>query len=91
MIGWLARHLPCLHGHGTCGRCGRPWCRVDEHTTPYSMTSGCFPLCEPCWAALTPEERLPYYETLIARWNAGDHPISPETADDIRCAVLAGR
>jgi len=30
--------------------------------------SGCFALCEECWNELTPEERIPYYEQLIADW-----------------------
>lgn len=31
---------------------------------------GCFPLCETCWKALTIEERLPYYKSMIEDWRA---------------------
>jgi hypothetical protein len=49
---------------------------VRSHTTYYSDAadavtrsgSGCFPLCENCWSALTPPERLPYYEQLLVSW-----------------------
>ena len=41
---------------------------VEGHTTMYSDSSGCFPLCEGCWFKLTKEERLPYYRKLHDRW-----------------------
>jgi len=31
--------------------------------------SGMYPLCQPCWARMTPRERLPYYWDL---WAAAD-------------------
>lgn len=41
---------------------------VESHTTNYKDGRGCFPLCEGCWAALSPEERLPYYRQLVVEW-----------------------
>src|SRR5690348_6173590 len=42
---------------------------VKPHITNYTLGSGCFPLCEPCWTALeTPEARLPYYKQLWDSW-----------------------
>lgn len=49
-------------------RCGRPWNRVEWHTTPYGDGGGCFPLCEGCWASLVPVERVPYYDGLVDEW-----------------------
>ena len=55
--------------YGCCYRCRRPWACVPHHTTRYSRTRGCFPLCETCWAELeSPEARLPYYRSLWTRW-----------------------
>lgn len=50
---------------------------VEEHSTNYKDGSGCFPLCEGCWTALSPQERLPYYRRLWDRWltSALDDPI----------------
>lgn len=41
-------------------------------------TRGCFPLCESCWASLTPEDRLPFYRQLLDRWIA-DSDTAEET------------
>lgn len=54
--------------HSRCGRCNKPWCQVEPHTTNYNYRHGCFPLCEGCWSALTPLERAPFYEALWRRW-----------------------
>jgi hypothetical protein len=37
----------------------------------YTESKGCLPLCEACWADLTPQERLPFYRVLWDRWNHG--------------------
>lgn len=55
-------------GYGWCYRCEDTWDRVEGHSTPYGNGRGCFPLCESCWAALTPEERVPYYDMLWVKW-----------------------
>lgn len=81
---------------------------VDKHETPYKpehRESGCFPLCEGCWAALTPEARLPFYDELVDMWKrqAYQYPGAPpwDAAAEceryetdrvyIRAAVLSGR
>jgi hypothetical protein len=56
-------------GYSFCYRCGMPWGRVDPHITNYSMTEGCFALCEECWTILGhPEARIEYYEMLYNDW-----------------------
>jgi len=50
---------------GRCGRCNRSWKWVKGHATNYTESSGCFPLCDSCWKALTPEQRLPFYRKLF--------------------------
>lgn len=37
---------------------------VQQHETPYTERRACFALCETCWASMTIEERMPYYEQL---------------------------
>lgn len=66
MKAWLSRALNS--GYGCCYRCHTAWAWAQSHTTWYAMGWGCFPLCEGCWKALTPEERLPYYRR---HWRAG--------------------
>lgn len=75
---------------GYCLRCGMTWRHAREHATPYSVSSSCFPLCQPCWQQLTPVGRLPYYRALVDVWEAGGAP----RVDDwrrIAGAVLEGR
>lgn len=64
-----------MKGFGGCYRCGDSWYWKPQHVTTFNTStsgaSGCFPLCEECWAALTPEERLPYYVLLMSRWIDG--------------------
>lgn len=75
-------------GYGTCLRCVEPWSKVEGHSTSYGRgMQSCFPLCEPCWQALSPEQRLPYYQILILEvWENGE-------ADwpSIKQAVLDGK
>ena len=54
--------------YSVCMKCGRPWNHVEPHSTPYRDGSGCFPLCEACWAGLIPVERMPYYDALVDEW-----------------------
>lgn len=58
-----------------CYRCGDRWNWKQEHTTYFTDSEGCFPLCEECWAELSPEDRLPFYARLVGKW------LSPETND----------
>lgn len=70
----LARHEQRQRqGMSLCFRCQRPWGAVKGHCTNYAPGSSCFPLCENCWAMLTPEERLPYFKAAwIKYWHT--HP-----------------
>jgi len=77
-------------GYSTCGRCGTPWNHTQRHSTEYSETEGCFPLCEACWSELTPEQRLPYYVKMIFGWEQYG-PVEQEKVAAIREAVLAGK
>lgn len=57
-------------GYGWCLRCKTPWLFVRWHDTPFGSDGhGCLPLCEKCWAALTPAQRMPYYRELIESWH----------------------
>jgi len=98
--GWTTRGLRCGRrgdakagrNWGRCGRCETVWAFVEGHSTPYSESSGCFPLCEACWSELTINQRFPYYNALWQQWN--DDPKyapSPEKWEAIRDAVLAGK
>lgn len=58
-------------GFSGCKRCGLKWNAVEHHTTEYTYSSGCFPLCVDCWDDLgTPEARLPYYLSLVRQWQS---------------------
>lgn len=62
-------HIVGSPGYGSCHRCRTSWEFVLEHSTQYQTGSGCFPLCERCWADLgTPERRMPYYRELWNEW-----------------------
>jgi hypothetical protein len=70
---------------------------VEPHSTPYkdehSPGSGCFPLCEGCWAVLTPSQRMPYYHALVNEWvrQLPDHRDEYEANRElIRKAVMSG-
>lgn len=84
-------------GWGYCGRCGMPWNLVETHTTYYTTTSGCFPLCEECWTALgCGEARIEYYKALIDHWeyladtSENTPHVSEDTKRDIMKAVANG-
>ncbi len=76
-----------------CSRCKVSWKWVHGHHTFYVEPTlqqagrGCFPLCESCWAALTPKQRLPYYQYLFKEWDGED----PHTWTLIKNAVLEGK
>lgn len=84
---YLWRRLKMLGSRSTwgwCFRCARPWGgrgAVKPHQTWFGKrlpgtkgTYGVFPLCEECWRAVTPRERLPFYRKLFKKW------AKPETA-----------
>lgn len=68
---------------GWCYRCLIPWKFCDGHSTRYSASSGCFPLCENCWSELSAEQRLPFYEQLCNAWGS-----DADERTAIRSAVL---
>lgn len=74
-------------GYSYCHKCKTTWVFVRGHSTKYSSSGGCFPLCELCWVELeTPERRLPYYRQLWEEWRAGGD--TEHEWDDIEAAVL---
>lgn len=54
-------------GYGSCQRCRMPWSVTEGHSTTFGAR-GMFPLCVECWTALTPKERLPFYQQLWDSW-----------------------
>ena len=66
---WVERLLS--PGYGCCYRCRRPWTFVPHHDTQYTLSNGCFPLCEACWQELgSAAARMPYYRALWEHWLA---------------------
>ena len=57
-------------GYSSCGRCKTPWRFVKSHDTHYAPGEWIFALCRKCWAELTPEERLPFYQQVWNDWLA---------------------
>jgi len=90
---WSQKLAP---GFSWCFRCETPWRFVHGHDTPYAydhqgaVTRSCFPLCEKCWAELTPEQRLPYYRQLWDVWTSSGS-VEDRDWQGIEAAVLAGR
>lgn len=77
--------------YGWCLRCKTPWPFVRCHDTRYGADGrGCLPLCEKCWAALTPAQRLPFYRELIESWHAGSELFDEEWTL-VEAAVLSDR
>lgn len=77
---------------GTCLCCGKPWGKVKKHVTQHSEKEATFPLCENCWAGMSPKDRLPFYEALIIQWEQIDgYTITAAEREEIRAAVLAGK
>lgn len=70
--------------YGVCGRCKTSWSSVAYHATRYAPDKQMLPLCEPCWALLTPAQRLPYYQALLGQW---EHAHPGYVTADIRAAV----
>ncbi len=88
-IGRISRFLS--PGYSACGCCGTTWRFVKEHVTYYTKYSGMFPLCEKCWRAKTPLERLQFYHLLWMEWANTTYSQSPPDWDTIEAAVLAGK
>jgi len=80
-------------GFGYCFRCGRSWSEAITHDTSFEKGHSCFSLCENCWSALTPEERIPYYDRLVELWieqNPDNTVDYYRQRDLIRQAVMMG-
>lgn len=88
---WPASFLRATNpGYSYCLRCGTPWSNVKEHSTSYSSSQGCFPLCEPCWQMLgSPEARIEYYKILIDWWNSERNNINPVSESEVRAIQRA--
>lgn len=97
---WLSRVLaPHL---SYCYRCRTSFwgpIKNEHHTTTYETreggSSGCYPLCENCWSALTPKERMPFYDALVNEWmrqalSTQDAVSYDRERDLIYQAVMAG-
>lgn len=76
-------------GWGWCYRCGESWKRAESHVTDYSSNSGCFPLCEECWHALSPDDRLPYYRMLWHTWASYGEDLNGIPVDDLWDQMVA--
>jgi hypothetical protein len=92
---WAERMLSPSYGH--CRRCHRPWRHgrigANPHVTFYKQGSGLFVLCEGCWADLTPEKRLPFYDQLLGSWLRAGVPLREgmDAYDAVVRAVLLER
>ena len=76
---------------GSCGSCGMTWNVCEGHSTNYTESSGCFPLCELCWKELTPETRLPFYRKLWDSWEKENVVDKDNRWKNIEKAVLEGK
>lgn len=63
----------------------------QPHEVVVANGDGCFPLCEQCWGELTPEQRLPYYRTLLDSWKSHGNPEVESKWTGMKAAVLAGK
>lgn len=90
-VGWRANGNR-FHACGRCLRCDTPWALVEHHSTYYSESGGCFPLCERCWDDLgTAEERLPFYRILWHQWMSYGRPDHNGMSwDDLWAGMEAG-
>lgn len=81
-----------LSGYSDCLRCKDTWNWKEAHSTKYSFTNGCFPLCQECWEILRPHERLLYYKIMYGKWVTGGLvDINWKKWKQIEKAVLEGK
>ena len=91
--GWLGRVIS--PEQGKCVNCGWSWYWGGYHTTEFKEPGlnqwggGCFPLCEVCWAGMTPDQRLPFYRELFERWQS--YGKNTHNWAQIKRAVMAGK
>lgn len=79
-------------GFGCCYRCRRSWRRTAYHITDYGFHGrhGLFPLCERCWTELSPAQRTPFYDLLVADWKREGSRVSVSDELDIWVSVMNG-
>lgn len=75
-------------GWGSCYKCQTTWNLVDNHTTNYTSSSGCFPLCELCWSELTISKRIPFYHQLLDEWFKDKTLLNGETKQDLEILII---
>ena len=81
-------------GFGGCSACGDTWDWKEKHVTHAPNAGAAFPLCEECFQAKTPEERLPFYDQLLDSWCAMSVESIPwvnKMRPILRAEVLAGK
>ena len=83
MFNWVKNLIGYANGIGGCLRCGDRWNWKPIHSTMYSTTNSCFPLCEPCWQGATPGDIRHYYSELVRMWRRDGSFYDQEFEDDL--------
>jgi hypothetical protein len=77
-----------IDGRAVCSRCQAK--DPEWHYTPHGDgRRRVFVLCEDCWKSMTPEQRIPYYKSLVAEY--WPEPGRSEAWPSIKDSVLAGQ
>lgn len=79
-----------MAGYGCCYKCRDTWNWKPSHSTRYSESASCFPLCEECWDALTPTERYSFYMEMVRDWTRTGG-VAEGTQEAIEKAVMEGK
>ncbi len=88
MFNWVKNLIGYGQGVGGCLRCGDKWSWKPIHSTYYSTTHGCFPLCQPCWQTAGPNQIQRYYRELVKLWRRNGSFYSQEFEDAIVAVAL---
>ena len=88
MFSWVKNLIGHARGIGGCLCCGDRWSWKPIHSTYYSSSRGCFPLCESCWQAASSSEIRRYYSEIVKLWRRGGSLYSQEKEDGIVAAAL---
>lgn len=81
------RHLKAKDGFTYCPRCGQEISWDSMHETWIDQSTTVMVICEPCWQALSPEGRWPWYRMRIASWQQSTTQDYEEKAREIKAAV----
>jgi hypothetical protein len=77
-----------------CYRCNDKLNWKAKHHTSFGDCQSCHPLCEECWRTLKPDERLPFYRTMVDKWfqarSFDDKRDFAQIYEAIKKSVLAG-